>query len=115
MQQGLVILVPPVGMGMGAYGYLRGTPGASPQVTAIVQLSKVHTAAVQHALVEATQTKDPAARIAAAEALASFSGEAVQDALYPLLNDDKLQVRLTASAAYLRAAEGRGSPRRDLR
>ena len=110
MQQGLVILVPPVGMGMGAYGYLRGTPGASPQVTAIVQLSKVHTPAVQQALIVATKTKDPAARIAAAEALAAFSGPAVRDALVPLMTGDKTQVRLTASAAYLRVTEGQHGP-----
>ena len=109
MMQGLTILVPPVGMGMGAYGYLKGTPGASPQVTAIEQLAKVHTPEVQKVLVVATKTKDPAARIAAAESLAQFSGPDVQDALYALLDDDKLQVRLTASAAYLKVVSGHGS------
>ena len=102
MLQSLTILVPPVGMGMGAYGYLKGSTGASPQVTAIVQLGKVHTPEVQKALIEATKTKDAAARIAAAEALSKFSGAEVRDALNPLLDDDKLQVRLTASAAFVR-------------
>lgn len=107
--QSLTILVPPVGMGMGAYGYLKGTSGASPQVTAIEQLAKVHTPEVQKALIVATQTKDAGARIAAAESLAKYTGPAVRDALAALLNDDKQQVRLTASAAYLHVAEG--SPR----
>jgi len=110
MMQGLTILVPPVGMGMGAYGYLKGTPGASPQVTAIEQLAKVHTPDVQKALIVATKTKDAAARIAAAESLAKFSGPAVSEALYPLMTDDKLQVRLTASAAYLRVTGGLNRP-----
>lgn len=110
MMQGLTILVPPVGMGMGAYGYLKGTPGASPQVTAIEQLAKVHTPEVQKALIVATKTKDTAARIAAAEALAKFSGADVRDALAPLLDSDRLQVRLTASAAYLRATSAPVTP-----
>lgn len=104
MVQSLTMLVPPVGMGMGAYGYLKGTGGASPQVTAIEQLTKEHSPAVQKALITATQTKDAAARIAAAEALARFPGAAVRDALYPLMSDDKTQVRLTASAAYVRVS-----------
>lgn len=102
VQQGLTILVPPVGMGMGAYGYLKGSPGASPQVTAIEQLGKVHTPSVQKALIEATKTKDAGARIASAEALSRFSGPAVREALSTLMTDDKEQVRLTASAAFLR-------------
>lgn len=111
VQQSLVILVPPVGMGMGAYGYLKGTPGASPQVTAILNLSKVHTPAVQKALIEATKTKDMGARIAAAEALANFSGKDVQDALYQLVMNDKAQVRLTASAAFLKVTSAEHAPR----
>ncbi len=111
MMQGLTILVPPVGMGMGAYGYLKGTPGASPQVTAIEQLAKVHTPDVQKSLLVATRTKDAAARIAAAEALSKFSGPDVQERLFNLLDDDKLQVRLTASAAYLRVTGNQGGRR----
>lgn len=108
--QGLDVLVPPVGMGMGAYGYLKGTPGASPQVTAIEQLAKVHTPSVQQALIVACKTKDPGARIAAAESLAKFPGQPVRDALYPLMTDDKPQVRLTASAAYIRNLTAGGTP-----
>lgn len=106
VQQGLVMLVPPVGMGMGAYAYLKDAPGVSPQITAIVQLSKLHTPAVQAALIQATATKNAGARTAAAEALADFPGPVVHNALYPLLVDEKLQVRLTASAALIRTAGG---------
>ncbi len=113
VMQSLTIFVPPVGMGMGAYGYLRGTPGASPQVTAIEQLARVHSAAVEKALIAATETKDAGARIAAAEALATFHGSPVTGALYALMSDDKLQVRLTASAAFLAAGEtSKSSPHR---
>ena len=107
MVQSLTILVPPVGMGMGAYGYLKGTGGASPQVTAIEQLAKERNPAVEKALLTATQTKDAGARIAAAEALAKYSGKTVLDALYLLMSDDKLQLRLTASAAYVKVSGGR--------
>lgn len=101
-QQSMVILVPPVGMGMGAYGYLKGPGGASPQVTAITQIAKEHTDAARTALVEATKTKDSGARLAAAEALATFHGDGVKDALRNLLTDSKDNVRFTASAAFLR-------------
>lgn len=101
-QQSMVILVPPVGMGMGAYGYLKGAGGASPQVTAITQIAKEHTDAARTALVEATKTKDAGARLAAAEALATFRGDGVRDALRNLLTDSKENVRFTASAAFLR-------------
>jgi HEAT repeat protein len=106
----LSILVPPVGMGMGAYNYLKGAPGASPQVTALSKLSLEHTAEIQSVLIEATQAKNPGARIAAAEGLANFSGPAVRDALQPLMLDDKQQVRLTASAAYIRNQTMRAKP-----
>lgn len=109
MVQSLTILVPPVGMGMGAYGYLKGTAGPSPQVTAIEQLAKEHTPDVQKALIVATKTKDAAARIAASEALAKYAGPEVADALSQLMLDEKLQVRLTASAAYL-AVTGAHAP-----
>ena len=95
---------------MGAYSYLKGAPSASPQVTAIVQLGKVHSPTVQKALIQATLTSDAAARTAAAEALATFPAPEVRDALYQLLLDDKPQVRLTASAAYIRNAGEHRAP-----
>lgn len=104
--QGLTIFVPPIGMGMGAYGYLKGDPGVSPQVTAIEQLAKTHTPVVLKILIEASKTKSEGARIAAAEALSRFSGPAVHDALFPMMEDGKLQVRLTASAAFLNVSSG---------
>lgn len=101
-QQSMVILVPPVGMGMGAYGYLKGSGGTSPQVTAIAQIAREHTDPARTALIEATKTKDAGARVAAAEALATYRGEGVRDALRNLLTDSKDNVRFTASAAFLR-------------
>jgi HEAT repeat protein len=103
-QQSMVILVPPVGIGMGAYGYLKGAGGASPQVTAITQIAKEHTDPAKTALMEATKTKDSGARLAAAEALATFRGDDVREALRGLLTDSKDNVRFTASAAYIRVA-----------
>ena len=55
-------------------------------------------------LIEATKVKDTGARLAAAEALATFSGDDVREALRAMLTDGKENVRLTASAAYIRVA-----------
>ena len=101
-QQSMVILVPPVGMGMGAYGYLKGAGGASPQVTAITQIEKEHTEPAKNALIQASKTKDAGARLAAAEALAEYRGDDVRAALRDLLTDSKDNVRFTASAAFIR-------------
>ena len=103
-QQGLLILVPPVGIGMGAYGYLKGPGGQSPQVLAITQLAKGHSGPVKHALIEATKVKNAGARLAAVEALAKFNGADVLAAIEPLLIDGKENVRFSASAAYLRVS-----------
>ncbi|AFL88922.1 hypothetical protein Terro_2685 [Terriglobus roseus DSM 18391] len=107
-QQSMVILVPPVGMGMGAYGYLKSTGGTSPQVTAITQIANEHTGPSQTALIEATKTKDAGARLVAAEALATYRGDAVREALRALLTDSKDNVRFTASAAYIRNVDAAG-------
>ena len=109
-QQTMVLLVPPVGIGMGAYGYLKGTGGPSPQITAITQLQKERTQPVKNALIAATKTKDIGARIAAAEALATFSGNDTKDALSAMFAD-KENVRLTARAAYIRVSSGLGAPK----
>lgn len=101
-QQSVAILVPPVGIGMGAYNYLKGTGGVSPQITAINQIGKAHTNPAKLALIEATKTKDPGARLSAAEALGNYKGDDVTAALRPLLSDDKENVRFIASAAYIR-------------
>ena len=77
--QGAMMLVPPIGIGMGAYNYLKGSGGGtSPQVTAITQLSHEHTAPVREALINATTTKDTGAKLAAIEALAYFPGNDVR-------------------------------------
>ncbi len=103
-QQGLLILVPPVGIGMGAYGYLKGPGGQSPQVIAITQIAKGHSEPVKRALIEATKVKNAGARLAAVEALAKFNGKDVLDAIESLLTDSKENVRFSASAAFLRVS-----------
>lgn len=108
-QQSMVILVPPVGMGMGAYGYLKSSGGMNPQVTAITQIKKEHTDPAKQALIEASKTKDAGARVAAAEALAEYPGADVTAALHDMLTDSKDNVRFTASAAYIRQSSGGAS------
>jgi HEAT repeat protein len=87
---------------MGAYNYLKSPGGVSPQITAINQIGKAGTDPAKVALIEATNTKDPGARLSAAEALANYRGADVTAALRTLLNDDKDNVRFIASAAYIR-------------
>lgn len=101
-QQSVSIFVPPVGIGMGAYNYLKGPGGVSPQITAINQIGKAGTDPAKIALIEATKTKDPGARLSAAEALANYRGADVTAALRALQNDDKDNVRFIANAAYIR-------------
>jgi len=101
-QQTMIILVPPIGMGMGAYNYLKGAGEPSPQITAITQIEKEHTEAAKNALIAATKTKDTGARVTATEALAEYRGDDVRAALRDLMTDSKETVRFTASAAYLR-------------
>jgi len=110
--QGMLMLVPPVGIGMGAYGYLKGTTGGiSPQITAITQLAHEPSDFVRSALITALADKDPGARVAAAEALATLHGDTVRDALRPLFDDSKEQVRFTGSAAYIRVATSKPNAR----
>ena len=77
----------------------------SPQITAITQLEKEKTQPVKNALIAASRSKNPGARLAAAEALATFKGSDTRDALIALLDDSKENVRLTASAAYIRLSQ----------
>ena len=103
--QGMLMLVPPVGIGMGAYGYLKGAGGLSPQVIAITEIAREHSRPVKSALIQATKVKDTGARVAAAEALATYHGdEEVRSALAALQTDSKENVRFTASAAYIRVS-----------
>ncbi len=103
--QGISMLVPPLGMGMGAYQYLRGNSGGTnPRVTAVTELGKEKNDAVRGVLIGATKDKDAGVRLAAAEALAQYRGAEVRSALETMLTDGKENVRLTANAAFLRVA-----------
>lgn len=110
--QGLMILVPPVGIGMGAYGYLRSPAGASPQVVAITQIATQFNDLVRATLINATKDKDSGARVAAAEALTKYRGDDVRAALQAMLSDSKENVAFTASAAYIRVATQPAAPAR---
>ena len=100
--QGITMLVPPVGIGMGAYGYLHGSNGSNPRVTAVTELARERSTPVRDVLIGAAHDKDTGVRLAAAEALANYRGPEVTHALESLLDDSKENVRLMASAAYLR-------------
>lgn len=103
--QATSILVPPVGMGMGAYKYLDG-PSKDPRVQALDLLAKEHNELVHRGLMDATDDKDDAVRLVAAEELAKYPGAATADALGKMFGDGKTAVRLMACAAFLRVSSG---------
>ena len=96
------ILLPPVGIGLGAFHYMKGQGGLSPRVVAIEQLAQDHTDFVRDELIASTTDKDTGVRLAAAEELAKFRGPEVVKALGNLFEDSKLPVRLIACGAYIR-------------
>lgn len=99
--QATSILVPPVGMGMGAYKYLDG-PSKNPRVQALDLLAKEHNELIHRELIDATDDKDDAVRLVAAEELAKYPGTATADALGKMFGDSKTSVRLMACAAFIR-------------
>lgn len=110
--QAASILVPPVGYGMGAYRYLEGA-SKNPRVQALELLAKQeHNEHLQAELIDATDDKDEAVRLAAAEELSHYPGKATLDALSRMFGDKKTAVHLMASASYIRAAGGRAGTRR---
>ncbi|MBS1814614.1 MAG: HEAT repeat domain-containing protein [Acidobacteria bacterium] len=97
------ILLPPVGYGMGAYKYMRGTT-QNPRVEALNEIAMEHNHFIRDQLIHAAADKDDEVRLAAAEGLAKYSGKPVTDALGELFGDSKTAVRLMACAAFIRAS-----------
>ncbi|ADV81632.1 HEAT repeat domain-containing protein [Terriglobus saanensis] len=113
--QASTILLPPVGIGLGAFHYMKGQGGLSPRVVAIEQLAQDHTDFVRNELIAATTDKDTGLRLAAAEELAKFRGPEVVKALGTLVSDSKPGVRLIACGAYIRVSMPEAKPARVVR
>jgi hypothetical protein len=100
--QGAAMLLGPFGFGITAYEFIKQNGGDAARVTAIEALAQERTEPIHKELVAALTDKDLTVRAAAAKALVDYHDNATQMAVYALLADAKLPVRLTGAAAYLR-------------
>ena len=108
--QGSGFFLGPFGFGVKAIDYIHKNGGDPGRAAAVDMLAEEHTETVHEALVYALTDKDFAVRAAAAKALGEWPGNATAEQLRPLFDDEKLAVRLTAAAAYIRVFEPHPSP-----
>ena len=108
--QGSGYFLGPFGFGVKAIDYIHKNGGDPGRAAAVDLLAEEHTETVHEALVYALADKDFAVRAAAAKGLGDWPGNDTAEQLRPLFDDDKLAVRLTAAAAYIRVFEPHPSP-----
>ena len=96
----------PFGYGLTAYEFMKKSGGVSARGSAIDLLSEEKTEPIHHELLEALSDKDAAVRAAAAKALGYYHDRESSNHLLPLFADQRLGVRLTAAAAYIRTLTG---------
>jgi HEAT repeat protein len=102
--QGAAMLLGPFGYGITAYEYIHQNGGDLARVSAIEQISQERTEPIHRELVAALTDKDQAVRAGALKALVDYHDKETVDAVYPLLIDAKVPVRLTAAAVLLRTS-----------
>jgi len=102
--EGASLLLGPFGFGITAYEYIKKNGGDSARVTAIEDISQLHTPEVHKVLLEALADKDPTVRAAAAKAVRVYKDPDTQKGLAMVFGDSKRPVQLAAAAAYLIAA-----------
>jgi HEAT repeat protein len=108
--QGSGFFLGPFGFGVKAIDYIHKNGGDPGRAAAVDMLAEEHTETVHEALIYALTDKDFAVRAAAAKGLGDWPGNATAEKLRLLFDDDKLAVRLTAAAAYIRVFEPHPSP-----
>jgi len=108
--QGSGFFLGPFGFGVKAIDYIHKNGGDPGRAAAVDMLAEEHNETVHEALVDALADKDFAVRAAAAKGLGDWHGNDTAEKLRPLFDDDKLAVRLTAAAAYIRVFEPHPSP-----
>jgi hypothetical protein len=102
--QGSGYFLGPFGVGLKAIEVVDKKGGAVPRAAALDQLAKQHSDEVHDVLVQDLTDPEPAVRAAAAKGLGRWQDEQTEKLVAPMLGDNKLAVRLTAAATYLRAA-----------
>lgn len=96
----------PFGIGIKAIEYVDQNKSGGPRAAAVDQMAEEHSDNVRLILIDLLDDKETAVRAAAAKGLGRWSGDETARELEPLMKDDKLPVRLTAAAAFLRAKNG---------
>jgi len=93
----------PFGVGIKAIEVVDKNGNAPLRAAAIDQLAKQHTDEVHEVLVQDLTDGEPAVRAAAAKGLGRWQDENTEKLVLPMFGDNRLAVRLTAAATYLRA------------
>jgi HEAT repeat protein len=93
----------PFGVGLKAIEMVDKNSGAPLRAAAIDRLAEQHTDEVHDVLVQDLTDAEPAVRAAAAKGLGRWQDEDTAKSVAPMFGDNRLAVRLTAAATYLRA------------
>jgi HEAT repeat protein len=100
----------PFGVGLKAIEMVSKDSGAAPRAAAMDQLAHQHSGQVHDVLIEALTDPEPAVRAAAAKGLGRWTDDETERQMLPMFGDNKLAVRLTAAASYLRALHKIATP-----
>ena len=100
----------PFGVGLKAIEMVSKDSGAAPRAAALDQIAHQHTDQVHAVLIEALTEGEPAVRAAGAKGLGRWPDAETEKQMLPMFGDNKLAVRLTAAATYLRALHNIPTP-----
>ncbi|MDE1162943.1 MAG: HEAT repeat domain-containing protein [Acidobacteriaceae bacterium] len=104
--QGAGFLLGPFGFSITAIQYMRKNGSDEARVQSLMLLADEKTQGVRDDLMDALTDKDPGMRATGARMLGNYRDKRYATAIGPLIDDDKLPVRLTASAAYIKSLGG---------
>jgi HEAT repeat protein len=90
-------------VGLKAIEMVSKDSGAAPRAAAVDQLAHQHSDQVHDVLIADLTDPEPAVRAAAAKGLGRWPDADTEKQMLPMFGDNKLAVRLTAAATYLRA------------
>ena len=102
---GAGLLLGPFGFGVSAIEYIRKN-GDSARVQSLNLLADLKTPGVREEFIDCLSDKDPGVRAAAVMNLGKLHSPAYGPKIAPLVDDDKLPVRLSAAAAYINSLSG---------
>lgn len=104
LEAGAGFALGPAGFGIKAVMYAKGQGGAAARAAAVDLLAESHTEQVHRTLIDCLSDKEGAVRAACAKGLGNWPGQESAGQLGPMLDDNKLPVRLSAAASYIRVA-----------